>query len=262
MISQTITLIKFFLLNYSQRKNSVLLGVILLVGFMLAQFTADLSLINSAEAQFSFQIEFYRYGLILLSSLILIVAIADDFASRYFENLLSMPLSRWQYIAAQMGAITLMNAMMVLMACAVLLAQADFYSVLIWFFSMWFELMLCSMFALLAILSLERVPSAMILLLSLYVLSRSSTIIIEIIEQSVYFHDGKGVSSLILMLFQAISFVLPNTHAFVQNDLFYSMNFDAINLVGQFTWVALYSVFLSAIILFDFYRKEFALNKV
>jgi len=261
MMSQTITLIRFFLLNYSQRKNSVLLGVILLVGFLLAQFISELSLINSSEAQFSFLIEFYRYGLILLSSLILVVAIADDFASRQFENLLSMPLSRWQYIAAQIGAIAVMNAVMVLIASSVMLIQIDFHMVIIWFVSMWLELMLCSLFALLAILSLERVPSAMILLLSLYVLSRTSVIIMDIIEQSVYFHDGDTTNEMILWLFKIISFVLPNAHAFVQNNLFFSMNFEAINLTQQLGWVALYGFFLSAIILFDFYRKEFALNK-
>lgn len=261
MISQTITLIRFFLLNYSQRKNITLLLIILLIGFMSALFVNELSLINSAEAQFAFQIDFYRYGLILLSSLILIVAVADDFASGQFENLLSMPLSRWQYIAAQIAAVAVINLLMLFMASVVLLIQADFQLVLLWLISMWIELMLCSLLALLAILSLEKVPSAMLLLLSLYVLSRASPIILEIIEQSVYYSDGDILNQMILMLFQGLSFILPNPIVFVQNDVFFTLKTEAINLASQAFWLLIYSGFIIVVALFDFYRKEFALNR-
>lgn len=261
MIFQTITLIQFLLLNYSQRKNVTPLLLIILFGFLAAEFVAELSLINSQEAQFAFQIEFYRYALILLSALILLVAIADDFASKQFESLLSMPLARWQYIVAQIGAIAVVNIAIVVLASIVLLLQADFNLVLIWCYSIWLELMLCSMMALLAILSLEKIPNAMMLLLSLYLLSRSSRVIIEIIEQSVYYSSGDTLNKIILSIFQLISFVLPNTHAFLQNNLFYTLNTAAFQLAQQSAWVALYSLFLLAIIVFDFYRKEFALNK-
>ncbi len=260
-VSQTITLIRFFLLNYSQRKNLVLLLIILLVGFFSSQFVSELSLINSVEAQFAFQIEFYRYGLVLLSSLILIVTIADDFSSRQFENLLSMPLARWQYIIAQIGAVAIINLVLVVCASVFLLPLVDINLILIWFGSMWLELMLVSFLALLAILSLEKIPSAMILLLSLYVLSRASPIILEIIKQSVYYSDGDTINQVILMMFQFITFVLPNSNVFVQNNLFYSLSTDDINLVQQALWVLLYALFITIVSMFDFYRKEFALSK-
>jgi len=261
MMSQTIALIQFFLLNYSQRKNVILLLTIVLFGFISSQFVHELSLINSAEAQFAYQIEFYRYALVLLSALILIVAVADDFASRQFENLLSMPLSRWQYIAAQISAMAMMNAVMVLITSLVLVTQVGFDALLVWSISMWLELMLCSFLALLAILSLEKVPSAMILLLSLYVLSRASPIILEIIGQSVYYSDGDAVNQFILWVFKGITFVLPSPHVFVQNDLFYGQQFAQVNLAQQALWVLLYGAFITLVSLFDFYRKEFALNR-
>lgn len=261
MMSQTITLIHFFLLNYSQKKNVTLLLVILLVGFFSAQFVNELSLINSAEAQFSFQIEFYRYGLILLSALILIVAVADDFTSLQFENLLSMPLARWQYVVAQISAMAVVNFAIVLFASSILLVQVDLSIIVFWLMSMWLELMLCSLLALLAILSLEKIPSAMIFFLSLYLLSRSSSIIVEIIAQSVYYSDGDMTNQMVLWLFQVITYVLPNQAAFLQNDLFFASQVDSIMLWGQFQWFILYGVFIVVIIMFDFYRKEFALNQ-
>jgi len=261
MISQTITLIQFFLLNYSQRKNLVLLLIILLVGFMSSQFVSELSLTNSAEAKFSYQIEFYRYGFVLLSALILIVAVADDFASRQFENLLSMPVSRWQYLVAQISAVAILNAVMVILASFVLAFEVDLNVLALWSISMWLELMLCSFLALLAILSLEKVPSAMMLLLSLYVLSRASPIILEIIAQSVYYSDGDTINETILWLFKIITYVLPNPHVFVQNDLFYSLKLSQINISQQALWVILYCAFIGLVASFDFYRKEFALNR-
>ena len=261
MISQTIALIQFFLLNYSQRKNMILLLVIVFLGYISSQFVHELSLINSKEAQFAYQIEFYRYALVLLSALILIVAVADDFASRQFENLLSMPLSRWQYIAAQISAMAILNAAMVFVTSLVLAIQIEVNVLIIWSISMWLELMLCSFLGLLAILSLEKVPSAMILLLSLYVLSRASPIILEIIGQSVYYSDGDTINQFILWVFQGITFVLPNPKVFIQNDLFFGFKLDQINLYQQAFWVFLYGLFIAMVSLFDFYRKEFALNR-
>lgn len=238
-----------------------MLFIILLVGFISAQFVQELSLINSTEALFAFQVEFYRYCLTLLSSLILVVAVADDYSSRQFENLLSMPIQRWQYLVAQVCAIAVVNVAIVLFAACLLVFQVDFDVAITWLVSMWLELMLCSLLALLAILSLEKIPSAMMLFISLYILSRASPIIIEIIEQSVYYSDGNVVNKSILITFQLIDMILPNAAVFLQSDLFFNLDVSEVNLWAQFLWVLLYGLFIFAVILFDFYRKEFALNR-
>lgn len=233
--------------------------MMILIGFVSAQFISELSLINSKEAQFSFQIEFYRYSFIVFSSLIVITAIADDFATAQFESLLSMPLSRWQYLLAQIGAIAVINVFMVMVAGLMLLLQVDLILAINWCASMWMELMLCSFIALLAILSLEKVPTAMMLFISLYILSRASPIILEVIQQSVYYSDGDTINTIVLYIFQLITYILPASDVFVQNDVFFNLS-QNVNLLNQALWVLIYALFINAIILFDLYRKEFALK--
>lgn len=261
MVLQTIALIKFFLLNYADRKNLILLTVILLSGVLSSQFISELSLINSNNIQLAFQIEFFRYALILLSTLLLCVAIADDFATAQFEHLLAMPLSRWQYIAAQLGAILVINTIIVFLAAMVLWLQFDSGLVFGWALSYWLELCLVSLVALLAVISLEKIPSAMMMTISVYLIARLSPVIEQIISKALYYSDGEVINQVLLYVFHVIQFILPSPQVFLSNDSFYSLEVSSLSLVNQAIAVLVYGFFLISIMLFDFYRKEFALNK-
>lgn len=261
MVLQTIALIKFFLLNYADRKNALLLAAILLTGVLSAQFISELSLINSANVLLAFQIEFYRYAIILLSTLVMCVAVADDFATQQFEHLLAMPLSRWQYLVAQMVTIFIVNSVFVVVTALVLLAQFGAEIVLTWAVSYWLELCLVSMIAFLAIISLEKIPASMMLTLSVYLIARLSPVIEQMITKSVQYSDGGVMNQVILTVFHLIQFILPSHQAFLNNDVFYSLNISQLNLAAQALPVLIYSSFIISIMLFDFYRKEFALNK-
>jgi hypothetical protein len=74
----------------------------------------------------------------------------------------------------------------------------------------------------------------------------------------VYLSDGSAASRAIEFIFNAILYVIPDNGSFAQNDVF----FDAANLLAvlasQFHSVVVYALFLLAVCLVDFYRKEFS----
>ena len=55
-----------------------------------------------------------RYSLGLLALLMIATSVAEDYESRQFERLLTMPLARWQYIAAQTLVIACLCLLLVL----------------------------------------------------------------------------------------------------------------------------------------------------
>lgn len=261
MVSQTITLIRYFLTAYSSRKNFFLLISILLAGLLSSQFIAELSLSQAANAQLSFQIEFYRYALIIFSVLILVVSIAEDYESRQFEMLLSMPLSRWQYIVGQISAVLLLNLLMCVLAGLLLLLQSPINVVFYWLLSFWLEMTLVSFIALLAIISLEKIPSAIMLTLCLYLLSRISDSVLQIITMSVEYSDESMINVVLLMVFEWVQLVLPSTSAFLSNNAFFELStLSMSNLSLQGFSVLVYCAFILSVTLFDFYRKDFSLN--
>ena len=64
-------------------------------------FVNELAIINGDAIQTAFVADFLRYSLALLALLMIATSVAEDYEFSQFERLLTMPLARWQYIAAQ-----------------------------------------------------------------------------------------------------------------------------------------------------------------
>ena len=101
MIGQTISLFRFLLLGILNLRLLVLVSILLVVSVSLSSFITELAIINSRQIATAVLADFLRYGLIFLALLLVITNVAEDFQSKQFERLLTMPVSRWQYIAAQ-----------------------------------------------------------------------------------------------------------------------------------------------------------------
>jgi hypothetical protein len=118
--------------------------------------------------------------------------------------------------------------------------------------------MLISLLGMLAILSLEKVPLAVFFSLAIYLLAKLSGLISQMLAESVYLSDGSAASRATEFIFNSILYFIPDSSSLAQNDVF----FDAANLLAvlgtQFQSVVVYALFLLAVSLIDFYRKEFS----
>ena len=75
--------------------------------------------------------------------------------------------------------------------------------------------------------------------------------------ESVKLSDGAATNRFADMVFNGILNLIPRPEAFAQNDVFFEpQNFVAM-LSTQLGTVTLYILFLLAVSLIDFYRKEF-----
>lgn len=247
------------MLGILSRRLFVLLAILILTAIVSAGFISELAIINGDAIVAAFVADFLRYSLVLLALLIIATSVAEDYEFRQFERLLTMPLARWQYIAAQTMVIACLSLILVLpvLLLVSIFASPDlgFY----WTVALWLELFLVGVLGLLAILSLEKIPLAVFFSVAIYLLAKLSGLISLIVAESVEMSEGSATSRLVEMIFDAILYMMPGSATFAENDIFFNQ-IDQLTVLGtQLLSVLIYTGFILTVCLVDFYRKEFNL---
>ena len=259
MHSQTISLFRFLMLGILSKRLLVLVVIMMLAAVFSGSFINELAIIKGDAIQAAFIADFLRYSLALLALLMIATSVAEDYEFRQFERLLTMPLARWQYIAAQTMVIACLCLLFTLPVTLLISFYDSVETGLYWGTALWMELFLLGLLGLLAILSLEKIPQAIIFSLAIYLLAKFSGLISVMLVESIKLSEGSVPSRVVEFIFNAILYVIPGSQAFAENDVFFA-SYDLMTLLGtQFVTVLVYSLFLLVICLVDFYRKEFNL---
>ncbi len=259
MPAQTIALFRFLMLGITGRRLFVLLGILLLVAVLAASFVDELAIIHGDAIVAAFIAEFLRYSLALLLVLLVTTSVVEDYEFRQFERLLTMPLARWQYIAAQVLVIAALGALLVLPVIVLVTIYSEVSLGVYWVLAVWLELMLLGLLGLLASLSLEKVPLAVFFSLAVYLLAKLSGLITLMLAESVKLAEGSAASRAVEFIFTAILYIIPDTTTFAESDVFFDARSGWALLGDQSLSVLIYALFLLAVCLVDFYRKDFNL---
>jgi hypothetical protein len=259
MHSQTISLFRFLMLGILSKRLFVLVAIMMLAAVLGGSFINELAIINGDAIQTAFGADFLRYSLALLALLMIATSVAEDYEFRQFERLLTMPLARWQYIAAQTLVIASLCLLLTLPVALLISLYGNVAVGLYWAAALWMELFLLGILGLLAILSLEKIPQAVIFTLAIYLLAKFSNLISLMLTESVKLSEGSATSRVIESIFSAILYVIPGSKAFAENDVFFASHDLSAMLASQLASVSIYALFLLTVCLIDFYRKEFNL---
>ena len=259
MTSQTIALFRFMMLGIVGRRFIVLVAILLLVAVLGGSFIGELAIISGHDIVAAFVADFLRYSLALLIVLVIAAGVAEDYEFQQFERLLTMPLARWQYIAAQTLVIASLSLMLSLPAAILVALYSDIVTGAYWAAALWMELFLLGLLGLLAIMSLEKLPLAVFFTLAVYLLAKLSGLMTLIVRESVQMSEGSVTSRVVEMIFSAILYIVPGLDSFADSDVFFAIGDLRLMLVEQLTSVSIYALFLLAVCLVDFYRKEFNL---
>jgi len=259
MSSQTISLFRFMMLGILSRRFLVLVAILMLAAVLSGSFINELAIINGDAIVTAFVADFLRYSMGLLALLMIVSSVAEDYEFRQFERLLTMPLARWQYIAAQTLVIASLCLILTLPVALLVGLYSDLEIGLYWAVALWLELFLLGMLGFLAILSLEKIPQAVFFSLAIYLLAKLSGLITLMLVESVKLSEGSATSRAIEFIFGLILYVIPDTSAFAESDVFFSSHDLIATLGGQMVSVTIYGLFLLVVCLIDFYRKEFNL---
>jgi len=257
MAAKTISLFRYLLLGILNRRLLALVAVLFALSLAFSGFVGELAIINSAEISRALLADFLRYCLVVLLLLVVTVNVAEDYQLGQFERLLTMPIARWQYVVAQVFIVAALAFMLCLLVFGVTWLGSPLSVALYWSAAVWLELMLVGMVGLLAILSLEKVPLAVFFSIAIYLLSKLSGLITQMLAESVRLSDGSIASRVSETVFGTILYVIPGIEAYAQNDVFFENADTVAMLAGQFSSALVYLLFLLFACLVDFYRKEF-----
>ncbi|MFT6372801.1 MAG: hypothetical protein ACJAZT_001555 [Gammaproteobacteria bacterium] len=258
MSGQTISLFRYLLLGVVNRRLAILVCILILVSALLGSFVSELAIINSHNISAAVQGDFLRYSLVFLALLMVTSNVAEDYQSKQFERLLTMPLARWQYIVAQLLVILMVASVLSLPVIGVLSLSTSFDMAFYWAAALWLEIVLVSLIGLLGILSLEKIPQAVIFSMAIYLLAKFSGVISQMLSESVKLSDGSASNRFAEWVFEGVLHLMPGSQAFAQNNVFFDTSLSSLGLLfSQFFTVAIYAGFLISVCLVDFYRKEF-----
>jgi len=256
LYAQTITLFRYFMLGIVNRRLFGLLGILLLVAFLASGFVFELAIINSAQIASALMGDFLRYSFVLLALLMIVSNVAEDFESKQFGRLFTMPIARWQYIFAQILLIGCVAFILSIATLIVLLPGISFELALYWSTALCMEIFLVGLLGLIAILSLEKIPQAVFFTLAIYLLAKLSELIRQMLSYAVEYSDSSAANQFAEAIFNFILNIIPRLDAFAQNDLFFKSTGLLEALILQSQTVAVYAIFLITVSLVDFYRKE------
>jgi hypothetical protein len=240
--------------------NARILGLVVIIyatAFLGSRFVAEVAIINSETIALAALVDFVRYCLVLLLIVSLCYRVSQDYELSQFERLLSMPISRYQYVLAQQFVLVAFVFLLVIPLLVLISWIGEFSLALYWSAALFMEMLLVGQFALLASISLEKLPLAIVFTIAIFLLAKASPLIELIFSQSSQIYEDEQGFKLAQLIFSWIQYLLPGAKAFAQNDILFEGGDIFGALWDQFKVVIIYGLFLQFVVLVDFYRKEF-----
>jgi len=255
LIRQTIALFLYQLRGIVNSRIIIAVLAILAIAFVGGRFVAELAIINSEAIALAAMADFVRYSLITVLIISVCYQISQDYELHQFERLLAMPVTRLQYVLAQLLVLLTLALLLSVTVFLLLLAVSGLSSAFYWSNALFLEMILVGQFSMLAIISLEKLPVAVVFTLAIYLLAKAAPLIELVLSQSTVYYGQEAGFQFSSFIFSVIQYVLPDSQAFAQNNAL--LGGEEGLLIQQLVAVIIYVAFIQFVILLDFYRKEF-----
>ncbi len=248
-----LTIARYTVLEAVHNRFGVLLALVVLCGFLGAQFVGALAITESRQVQVALLGAFLRLSLVFVVGLFVITSVAREFNDKIVELMFSLPLPRAGYYLGKLlgyGTVAVLAAVPALLLTLLLTEPAG---ALLWGLSLMLELLLCVAVALLFSFAFTQVTLAFTLFSGFYLLSRAIEAIRLMAEHPV--SPGPG-HQWIAGLVEAIAFLLPDLDRFGRGDWLTYPGFFWTDLASAGIQTFLYLGLLTGVALFDLYRRN------
>lgn len=256
MIAQILTISKFTIIE--SMRNRLLLLSLLVVGisFGLVEFIGDLAITEHSATQIAVLAAFLRLSAVVIVAIFVVSSTMRELQDKTLEMILAMPIHRWVYYLGKLIGFVQVSFVIGLMFASVLFLYAPAEQILIWGVSLLLELVLVVALGLVMLFTFKQIPSALGGVFIIYAASRTATSIYLMSKYPIIPHTTIGQKFLDAFV-EILTWLLPDLHRFTQTEwLVYSTGSWQL-LVPVVTQTVIFLCLLSAIALFDFYRKNF-----
>lgn len=256
MFSQVLTISKFTIIESMRNRLLWLSLLMMIIGFVLVEFVGDLAITEHKATQLAVLAVFLRLSAVLLVALFVVSSSLRELQDKTLEMILAISIRRSSYYLGKLLGYVQLAILMGLAFALLLLIYAPFEQVLIWSLSLVLELVLVVALALVMLFTFKQTPAALTGVFILYLASRVIAPLYLMSQHPIIYYDSIG-QKFIDAFVGMMTWVLPDLSRYTQTEWLVYSSADWTQLLPVLVQTTIYLGLLSAIALFDFYRKNF-----
>ena len=256
MFSQVLTISKFTIIESMRNRLLWLSLLMMLIGFVLVEFVGDLAITEHRATQLAVLAVFLRLSAVLLIALFVVSSSLRELQDKTLEMILAMSIRRSSYYMGKLLGYVQLAILVGIAFGLLLMVYAPFEQVLIWSLSLMLELVLVVALALVMLFTFKQTPAALTGVFIVYLASRVMASLYLMSQHPIIASEGIGqrfIDGFVAMM----TWLLPDLSRFTQTEWLVYGSSDWSQLWPLLTQSVIYLCLLSAISLFDFYRKNF-----
>ena len=256
MKKSILTIAKYTCIETIRNRLLALLIIAAVSIFGLVEFIGELAITETRQIQVSFLAYMLRFVAVLITALYVVSSVQRDINDKTINLIIALPIPRYSYYIGKLAGFSVLALSISVLASIPLLLYADSLQVALWTFSLFSELLIIVALCLFFIITLENMPLTLTAVAAFYLLSRSISTII-LIGQSPLLETTDFSQKFINFILECIAYLLPQFENFTRTDWLVYTTGSAQNLYFIILQTLIYLVLLSAVSLFDLYRKNF-----
>lgn len=250
-----LTIARFTVIEAMRTRYALILLVIILLAFGLAQFLSQVAITETAQIQRAIVAALLRFSAVFLVSLYIIAGISREFSDKVVDLMFSLPMPRSAYFLGKLGGYALVAAATAGVFTMLLILVTPWPQALLWGVSLVLELLIVCAISLLLVLAFNQIAPAFSAMAAFYLLARSIASM-QLMSHGPLVDEQSMVALMLAYMVDGIAFVLPDLSLFTRTEwlLYPAAQWSQIMpLLGQ---TGVYLILLSGVALFDLYRRN------
>ena len=256
MNNSSITIAKFTIIEAMRNRLVLLLLLVTAISFAMVEFIGDLAITEHRNTQVAILAAFLRLCSVVVVTMFVVSSTVRELQDKTLEMILAMPINRSQYYLGKLAGFILVAAIVSVVFGSMLLFYAPVESVLIWTTSLFMELILVVAMGLVMLFTFNQIPPALAGVFIIYAASRITTSIYLMAKYPIISHTTTAQKFMDGFI-ETMTWVLPDLHRFTQTSWLTGAVSDWSLLLPVLGQTMIFLGLLSAVALFDFYRKNF-----
>jgi len=249
------TIARFTALEALRTRYGWLLLLVLLGSLGLALFSGQIAITESRQIQSVLAAASLRLAMVFLLAIFVITSMQREFCDRTIEWVFSLPLPRATYYLGKLLGYSLVAMLSILPACLLMMVLSSVEQALYWSLSLMLELLIVCAASLVFATGLAQITSAITALLAFYLAGRSIAAF-QLIAHGPLAHHEALSQRVFSTLIDGLAYLLPDLDRFSRSDWLVYGHSGWEQIGTQAGQALIYLLLLSAVALFDLYRKN------
>ena len=256
MFSKILTISKFTIIESMRNRLLWLSLLVVAVSFGLVEFIGDLAITEHRVTQVAVLAAFLRLSSVVILAMFVVSSTVRELQDKTLEMILAMPIHRSSYYLGKLAGFIQVAVIIAVIFSAMLMLYAPVDQVMIWGISLLLELILVVAFGLVMLFTFNQVPAALAGVFIIYAASRTATSIYLMAKYPIIPHTS-AAQKFMDGFVEFLTWLLPDLYRFTQTEWLAHGTGSFSLLIPVASQTVIYLLLLSAIALFDFYRKNF-----